>query len=324
MDGKDTPNDFYSFLVHKLGNLFDLKIEAGNIIEKDGSYERLRTFVLERSNIKKAIMTIPYNVSALNMKKYIISSLHLVENENEDNILWYSKSDKQTKPFINNKDISLLINCIQTIVQNDFEKIKKLMKYLKNIATILTVIGLPIVWSLPTGLTIRQSYLETKSTSIRPFLYSKTKINIQIVNRDKYDKAKQIRALMPNLIHSLDASSLSLLYNKFSEFYKNSQFLAIHDCFATTLDKVNTLKTMLASVYMDIYSNDPYLDKFDKNILCYIEQAGKIIDKEKRLVEISINNEVKLYELHDIEWVKNKKEVNKRVIKKIDSQYILI
>ena len=45
VDGKDTPNDFYSFLVHKLGNLFDLKIEAGNIIEKDGSYERLRSFV---------------------------------------------------------------------------------------------------------------------------------------------------------------------------------------------------------------------------------------------------------------------------------------
>ena len=78
VDGKDTPNDFYSFLVHKLGNLFDLKIEAGNIIENDGSYERLRSFVLERSNIKKAIMTIPYNVSPLNMKKYIIKSLHLV------------------------------------------------------------------------------------------------------------------------------------------------------------------------------------------------------------------------------------------------------
>jgi hypothetical protein len=62
------------------------------------------------------------------------------------------------------------------------------------------------------------------------------------------------------------------------------------------------LKTLLASVYMDIYSEDPYLDKFDENILKYIEQGGgKIIDKEKRLVEITINNEEKNYELHDIE-----------------------
>ena len=45
------------------------------------------------------------------------------------------------------------------------------------------------------------------------------------------------------------------------------------------MDKVYVLKTLLASVYMDIYSNDAYLDKFYKNILNYIEQASKIIDK---------------------------------------------
>ncbi len=63
------------------------------------------------------------------------------------------------------------------------------------------------------------------------------------------------------------------------------------------------------------------LDKFDENILNYIEQTGKVIDKKKRLVEITINGQVKQYELHDIEWVKNNK-VNKRKIKRIDSQYI--
>jgi DNA-directed RNA polymerase len=105
-------------------------------------------------------------------------------------------------------------------------------------------------------------------------MYSKVKINIQVINKDKLDKDKQIRALMPNLIHSLDASTLSLLYSKFSKIYHNPQFLSIHDCFGTTMDKVYTLKTMLASVYMEIYSDDPYLDKFDENILNYIEQTG--------------------------------------------------
>jgi DNA-directed RNA polymerase len=87
VDGKeDRPNDFYSFLVHKLSKKFDKQIEEGNIIEKDGSYERLRDFVLERSYVKKAIMTIPYNVSSLNMRKYIISNLHLAEDKSKDNI----------------------------------------------------------------------------------------------------------------------------------------------------------------------------------------------------------------------------------------------
>lgn len=320
----DTPNDFYSFLVHKLVNLFNNMVEKSNTDVNNGSYERLKSFYLERSNIKKAIMTIPYNASSRSMRKYIKDNLHLVEQKNVDNLSWYSKSDKQTKPWINNKDVLVLISSIQAIIHNDFEKIKKLMKYLKNIATIFTILGLPIVWSLPHGLIIRQSYLEKKSVSIRPFIYSKTKINIQVVNKDKYDKKKQIRALMPNLIHSLDASSLNLLYNKFSQIYEKPQFLAIHDCFGTTLDKVYNLKTILASVYLDIYSNDPYLDKFDKNILDYIEQAGRAIDKKKRLVEYTINDEIKQYELHNIEWVKNKKTINKQIIKRIDSQYILI
>jgi len=148
---------------------------------------------------------------------------------------------------------------------------------------------------------VKQSYLEVESTSIRPFVYKDTKINIQVVNKDKYDKLKQVRALMPNLIHSLDATSLSLLYDKFSNVYKDSQFLSIHDCFATTVDKVATLKTMLSSVYMELYSNDPYLDQFDKYLLNYIEKTGRVLDRNTRTVEIIINNRVKYYELIDIE-----------------------
>ena len=129
---------------------------------------------------------------------------------------------------------------------------------------------------------------------------------------------------MPNLIHSLDATTLSLLYKKFSNLYKNSQFLSIHDCFGTTIDKVDTLKTMLASVYKDLYSNDPYLDIFYANLLKYIENAGITINKDKKLVEIILDNETKQFELHSIEWVKNNKQINRGIINRIDSQYILI
>lgn len=106
---------------------------------------------------------------------------------------------------------------------------------------------------------------------------------------------------MPNLIHSLDASSLSLLYDKFHKFYSDPQFLSIHDCFGTTLDKVGNLKTMLVSVYMDIYSNDPYLTKFDNNIIKQLKDSGIAVDEEKRIVEIPIKGEVKQYQLHDID-----------------------
>jgi DNA-directed RNA polymerase len=103
VDGSNTPNDFYNFLVHKLDIVFDKKIEEGSrnseyqsssspcslSEDKYNSYVRLKTFVLDRSVIKKAIMTIPYNASQLNMRKYITYSLHLAEKYNSigsDNI----------------------------------------------------------------------------------------------------------------------------------------------------------------------------------------------------------------------------------------------
>jgi DNA-directed RNA polymerase len=93
---------------------------------------------------------------------------------------------------------------------------------------------------------------------------------LKVSSKDKFDHKKQIRALMPNLIHSLDAYSITELYNLFSLKYDECQFYSIQDCFGTTCDKVETLKTLLVFVYVDLYSDNNYLVKFDNNIIKYI------------------------------------------------------
>lgn len=104
---------------------------------------------------------------------------------------------------------------------------------------------------------------------------------------------------MPNLIHYLDAISLSLLYEKFTSSFKetNPQFFFVHDCIGTTTEKVFVLKTMLASVYTDIYSSDPYLYKFDKNISDLIENnTNNRLDCDKRTLDMDNHT----YHIHDI------------------------
>ena len=106
---------------------------------------------------------------------------------------------------------------------------------------------------------------------------------------------------MPNLIHSLDGTSLSLLYEQFqASFYKEpSQFYSVHDCFGTTCDKVYLLKTILASVYTDLYSSDHYLYKFDNSILESIEVNTDLkLDRINRTLTLQDNKE---YIIHDIE-----------------------
>ena len=242
-------------------------------------------------------MTIPYNSSSSSQRKYLVEDLHAFDYDPETKNMWYSGSEDNTEPRINSKDALLVVTSIKTVIYRDFEKIKKLSKYLTNVAKLFNVLELPITWRLPIGLTVIQSYMQSITTSITPFIYSKTRLNLKTITRD-YDHRKQLRSLMPNLIHSLDATTMYLLHKRFYKSYPECQFFSIHDCFGTTTDKVATLKIMLASVYTDLYSDDHYLTSFDDDVFKNLsDNIDLVVDREKRTV---ILPDRRVYTIHDI------------------------
>ena len=81
------------------------------------------------------------------------------------------------------------------------------------------------------------------------------------------NKSQQITALMPNLIQSLDASTLALLVNILFKENKFHNFYSIHDCFAVTCNNVEKLIYELKMVYIYVYCDNRYLLKFDKGII---------------------------------------------------------
>jgi len=85
---------------------------------------------------------------------------------------------------------------------------------------------------------------------------------------------------MPNLIHSLDAASLTLLYNKYIAV--NNCIFTVHDCYAVPIPFVETLIELLQSVYLDIYSEKEYLKTFDK---CVIENMKLTLGKQMEFVD---------------------------------------
>jgi len=61
---------------------------------------------------------------------------------------------------------------------------------------------------------VEQFYLDREVIRLKPFTYSKLTYSL-VRKTDRVNYPKQVRALMPNLIHSLDAASLAL----FVDFY---------------------------------------------------------------------------------------------------------
>lgn len=107
---------------------------------------------------------------------------------------------------------------------------------------------------------------------------------------------------MPNLVHSLDAASMILLYYSLKKTLSKENYInfySVHDCFGVTADKVELLITLIRNIYIDIYSDNKYIETFDKDVIDNIkmhfggEDKVKYIE-DKREIIVDIDKIIKL------------------------------
>ena len=100
---------------------------------------------------------------------------------------------------------------------------------------------------------------------------------------------KKIKSsLMPNLIHSLDASNIHILCKKLNLVKTNLSLYTIHDCFATTPNNMEIMERNVKAAFIDIYFKDQsYIEKMHNHI----------IDQIKSFIEIDIIDGKKYIEI---------------------------
>jgi hypothetical protein len=270
----DIPKDFYKYLAIKLIELFKTKLHNKEISEEDKAcYNRLANITILRTTVKKAIMTVPYNVSVYQMIKYLKE--HFNNNTDNSGEAWSQyKLQYQYKEDPNvmlcSKDISFIASGLKEVLSENFPKLKLLIIYLKSVTNICNKLKIIIPWETPSGMLLNQSYLSSKEIRLQPYSYNKRSFTLKVAT-DKLRTAKQGRALMPNLIHSLDASVLALLADDLFNTNNLNNFYSIHDCFAVTANNIPKLFSALKSIYTKIYTQDIFLRNFDNFIRSYIK-----------------------------------------------------
>lgn len=325
----DVPQDFYSIVASYLDVSYN-KLNSPDLHKKDrDSIIRLKSLDISRSILKKAIMTIPYNASALQLIKYLqeefeydedetrnknsvidsnlfneeMDSLDLVEDsikiiENEKyskKEVWFKHRDN-SKIKLENQDFLNLYRGLDYILLNIFPSLKHISKYFKDVANVCTKIGISIPWYLPTGLIANQSYMALKAIRVKPLNYSNETFSLRIPIRDVYDDKKQKRALMPNLIHSLDSTCLVLMTDKYFKELdaEHRNIYAVHDCFGATCNNMLYIVNTLKSVYISLYQGEGYLKKLDDGIIKHIkEHIGDAFCEKDRVIQLGTSKPIK-------------------------------
>lgn len=311
------PKDFYQNIINHLYIYIENILAVSKDTEKKEAFRRLLKSGVTRSNIKTAIMTKPYNAKTLTSANYIKDSFEVLPVTDKDLHLKKIKQvikpvykykyavNKDNKNYVYFEDILLLVSCINEIIHFNYPRIKFLSEYLKDIVVILNKLNLPVMWNLPSGLEISQQYKVKHSKQIRPFQFLSTAISLSFTDNLKVDKRKQTRSFMPNLVHSLDSSTLMLLYYFFNKSLdnKNVNFYSVHDCYGVTAKHVDNLISLLRVIYIDLYSDEGYIKKFDRDIITYIMNTYNKdkcqFDEEKRILHVN-RKKIKFPQLNSI------------------------
>lgn len=100
-------------------------------------------------------------------------------------------------------------------------------------------------------------------------------------NNNEYvvDRRKQVESIIPNVIHSLDATHLMFVIKECI----NTNILPIitvHDCFGTLPNQMFHLEQIVKKQFIVLYTKENFLNKFHKKLLDSIEDNNYIIFKK--------------------------------------------
>lgn len=139
------------------------------------------------------------------------------------------------------------------------------MDWLRNSVRAVNKSKLPVTWTTPTGFLVQQAYADRRRRRIM------TKMGEQIVylslqeNQDSLDTRRQVQAISPNFVHSLDASALAFTIVE-SKTRGVNAFAAIHDSYGTLPADMDVLTVTLRECFVRMYENVDVLSRFREDL----------------------------------------------------------
>ena len=271
----DSVADIYSKLALPINE------EINRVGIEDYKYINLRYVKLPRSVLKKPIMTKTYSVTKYGILEQLRE--HFTKTKitlNGINIYNYNVPSiiqgEITK--ITEVDLQKIAEILDNILFKKYPLIEAFYNYIKNISKIMNKADIPINWITPNGIEITQFYKKLKG---KYKFKLQNKVAILKEYSEDLDKNKQSNSIIPNFIHSLDASHLMNVIIKMNYKY-NKPIITIHDCFGAHPNQIPNLQETVKVEFAELYSKEDFINKFHVEIIKTLEKNGFIITCNKK------------------------------------------
>lgn len=256
---KDTDNvgDIYSEIMD------DVNKAVNEFGDKNPEFYSLSKVKLTREIVKTSIMTKVYNVSVFGITLQLKDKLKTIKKGNNT---FYCFPGLNGSINLTSKELYKIAQIIYNQIFILFPSLKNIYNYFIDIAKLMIKLEIPLSWITPAGLKITQHYLKSKKNKISISIAGKSKTLVLKEMEDTIDSRKQNQAIIPNIIHSLDATHLIKLINTIVSI-NFGPILTIHDCFGTHPNLCHILELLVKKEFILLYIKEDFLKKFHTKII---------------------------------------------------------
>ena len=192
---------------------------------------------LDRTVVKRVVMTVPYNAKPFSNRGYIRDAL----------------KDKGIE--IEKDDLTATVMAVRDAMNVVVPGPMAVMKWIEEEVGLIIKAGKDhLEWTTPSGFVVYQKFNKKHVEQIRLQLMGTCRINIATEDTDEVDIKHHKNATAPNLIHSLDASLLHLSATRF-----NAPLAVIHDSVLCRACDMDTLSRIVRETYMHLFAEHEYL-----------------------------------------------------------------
>jgi DNA-directed RNA polymerase, mitochondrial len=212
-------------------------------------------FGINRSMVKRPVMTLPYGSTRASCREYLFT--YLIETDRG-----YFGSSNAPKffnldgsPITSSAAINLLTDVVWESIGDVVIAARDAMDWLRKAAGIVSKANMPITFTAPSGFVVYQAIKKVNVKIVKTLLCGRTAIFIGEPDEDKIDGQRQRNGISPNFVHSCDASHLVATVLK-SKQAGLSSISAIHDDYGVHAADTALFHNLIRECFVDQYSVD--------------------------------------------------------------------